>query len=558
MQSLRLACVLVLVGLAVTGCSSGSGGSEFLSIVQTAPEDGQVEVPIETRVGFRVDQAIDPATLTTQTFFLTDGDGTLVPSMVFVGDEPEIAELQPEEPLAVITDYTLTITTALASTNGTALEEDFQWTFKTLDSEWGISEWLEETGTGGAEEPQIAVDGQSNALAVWEYAEPGRSRIWANRYTRRDLWGDPVPIDAGDQQSSRPQLAVDEPGNSFVVWEQTQDGSEANIWSNRYTVDQGWGTAELLQTGEITAARVPSIAADPAGNAIAVWVQVDPDTNEESVWASRYEPDAGWGAAASIDATTIPLAGRRTAVAMDSDGNAIAVWDRPTVGGDVLWANRYTAGSGWGTAQLIKDDPDTSATGPRLSMGRGGDAVVVWAQGDDTREDIWAVRFSGSTWEAPVRIDAYDDGNKNQPDVAVDGAGMAHAVWSQADPDFENIWAASYTPGSGWGTPELIEPPNEDPEEDGDATVPRIGVNTAGNAFVVWRQVWDNWGSVWSNRLDPGTGWMTAERIEDIRLAAKRPKIAVDENRHAHAVWLHSSQSDQTGSTDWVRTNRFE
>ena len=132
--------------------------------------------------------------------------------------------------------------------------------------------------------------------------------------------------------------------------------------------------------------------------------------------------------------------------------------------------------------------------------------------------------------------------------------GIAHAVWSQSDPDFRNIWASQYTPGSGWGTPELIEPPNEDPAEDADATTPRIEVNTAGNAFVVWRQLIDDWGSIWSNHLDPGTGWMTAELIEGDARAATAPRIAVDENRHAHAMWLHQIDGD----IDWVRTNRFE
>jgi hypothetical protein len=132
--------------------------------------------------------------------------------------------------------------------------------------------------------------------------------------------------------------------------------------------------------------------------------------------------------------------------------------------------------------------------------------------------------------------------------------GVAHAVWSQADSDFENIWASQYTPNSGWGSPELIETANPDPNEDGDATSPRLGINAAGNAFVVWRQIWDDWGSIWSNRLDPGTGWMTPERIEDEARAARLPQVAVDDNRHAHAVWLHSIDI----GIDWVRTNRFE
>jgi hypothetical protein len=172
-------------------------------------------------------------------------------------------------------------------------------------------------------------------------------------------------------------------------------------------------------------------------------------------------------------------------------------------------------------------------------------------------DDIWGVRFSGSAWEAPERIDDYDAGNKRDPDIAVDGMGVAHAVWSQADLDFNNIWANAYIPGPGWGAPELIEPPNEDPNEDSSAASPRVGVNAAGNAFVLWRQNWQDWASIWSNRRDPEEmSWtpMRAERIEDEARAAGVPMVAVDENRHAHAAWPHGLGS----GADWVRTNRFE
>jgi hypothetical protein len=206
---------------------------------------------------------------------------------------------------------------------------------------------------------------------------------------------------------------------------------------------------------------------------------------------------------------------------------------------------------------LIKDTTDTRVRDQRLAVGANGEAFVIWVQNDGTRDDIWGVRYTpGSDWADPERIDAYPDGGKDQPDVAVDGMGVAHAVWSQADPDFENIWAAQYTPSSGWGTPVLIEPDNDDPTEDGPARFPRVGVNPAGNTFVVWLQISDSWGSIWSNRIDPGEAWdpTRTQLIEDDDRAAKLPKIAVDQNRHAHAIWLHSIAP----TVDWVRTNRFE
>ena len=113
---------------------------------------------------------------------------------------------------------------------------------------------------------------------------------------------------------------------------------------------------------------------------------------------------------------------------------------------------------------------------------------------------------------------------------------------------------AEYT-DSTWGDPVLIELPTEDPDDNEDATTPRVDVNRAGNVFVVWGQIWDQQPSIWSNRRDPNTSWdpANAELIEDFPGAANRPIIAVDEARHAHALWVHTAENTLN-----VRTNRFE
>ncbi|MDH3201043.1 MAG: Ig-like domain-containing protein [Myxococcales bacterium] len=565
MKSRWLAYVLlgaVSFGLA---CKGGDGGGSFLEIIEFFPENGREDVQVEVRIAVRLSDRIDPATLTSETFFLTDEDGAVVPSTVTILDEPNAepsqrgtaAELKPVAPLAVITNFTVTVTTDLMSTGGLTLEEDFEWRFKTLDAEWGESEWIEPLGPGTSSTQEIAIDEQLNAIAVWEIDDGVGTSIVANRYTRTDLWGEPEPIDDGNGDATNPQLAVDGAGNGFAVWVRTEAGT-TNIWTTRYDAEQGsWDTPALLQNGDVTRARDPSVAADRLGNAVAVWVQIDLDTGREVIRAIRYEPGTGWGDAVTIGVPGTFIAAGSTAVGMDDDGNAIAVWDPPA---GLLWANHYTPGSDWGGAVPIKSDGTTSADGFRLDVGANGDAFVIWVQdnGDEMepRNDIWSARFAGGVWSDPGRIDRHDGGDKSAPDIAVDGAGVAYAVWSQIDPAFANIWAAQYTPDTPglWGIPELIEPENPDPNEDGDATVPRVEVNRAGNAFVVWRQIWDSWGSVWSNRRDPlDTTWRTAERIEDIPETAFLPTIAVDEARHAHALWLHS-ESD----TNKLRTSRFE
>jgi hypothetical protein len=531
---------------------------EFLSVLQTAPQDGTDQAQTEARVGFQIDRDIDPSSLTSETFFVTDEDGMRVEGeRIVLDDDPTAAEIVLSAPLSVITNYTATITTGLRARSGETLEEDFEWTFKTLDSEWGISEWIEEDPDSTSADPLIAVDAENNAVALWQRTTADGTAIWSNRYTRRDLWGEPQQIDGDSTGASDPALALDDAGNTFALWVRREGGSaNTTIWSNRYDAELGvWDTAELLQSGEITRADDPAVAAAPGGDALAVWIQVDTDSPNQLIWSRTYTSGSGWGDAGPIgeESPAAVLAGN-VAVDMDDDGNGVAVWTRPTVDGDVVWANRYVSGSGWGEPQLIKTDVESEARGIRLSVGAGGDAFVVWSQTDDAREDVWAVRFSGTEWAAPERVDTFDAGDKRTPDIAVDGAGVAHAVWAQVEDPFINIWGSQYDVGSGWAEPILIEPPNEDPNEDGDATLPRVATNSAGNAFVVWLQTDDNWSSVWSNRLDPETGWFTAELIEDIDRPARPPVIAVDNERHAHALWPHFVSS----GFDWCRTNRFE
>ena len=579
-----LACASALFAIVTLGaaCKSDGGGidAEFITIAQTSPMEGADDVVVGTRVGFQVSDGaqIDPATLNAQTFFLTDEDGNAIPGTYAVGgddNDPTVAVMVLDEPLDVITKYTATVTTGLVA-SGVSLEENFEWDFTTIDSEWGESEWLESIGTGVSDGPQVAVNPQLDAFAVWEYEEPEGTSVWANRYTRTEVWGTPMPLEPGVFGSSNPAVAADGEGNAFAVWERrrAEGVPRDNIWSSRYDPAAGWSEPELLQTGTtVPDGRIPSIAADTSGNAIAVWLERNPNTSEEVATANIYTVGAGWGSPERIDAPSEMLvglnAGNNLAVEVDATGNAIALWSRPGVEGDVLWSNRYTAGMGWGAAEEVKSDPATDATSNQLSVGANGDALAVWIQNEGARNDIWGARYSSGSWAAPERIDTHDGNDKSAPDVAVNGLGVAHVVWSQVEPypdpellddDIANIYAREYSPETGWAAPELIEPPrtdadgNLDPNEDGDATSPRVSTNADGNTFVVWRQIWQDWGSIWSNRRDPGNEWNGAELIEDLPRAARSAQIAVDDDRHAHAVWLHNLDN----GASWVRTNRFE
>ncbi len=64
---------------------------------------------------------------------------------------------------------------------------------------------------------------------------------------------------------------MDANGNATAVWQQF-DGTRFNVWSNRYSANGGWGTPVLIESGPGDVYFV-QIAMNSSGNAIAVWEQ---------------------------------------------------------------------------------------------------------------------------------------------------------------------------------------------------------------------------------------------------------------------------------------------
>jgi hypothetical protein len=117
------------------------------------------------------------------------------------------------------------------------------------------------------------------------------------------------------------------------VW--TQNGS---IVGNRYTPGVGWGTAGAIETLPLPASR-PRIAMHPEGDAIVVWEQREGSGG--AIAAAYYRADLGLFAPARLIGLNGPLTNLEPAIAMDLEGNAIAVWRQDVGGTFYIHANRY-------------------------------------------------------------------------------------------------------------------------------------------------------------------------------------------------------------------------
>ncbi len=264
-------------------------------------------------------------------------------------------------------------------------------------------------------------------------------------------------------RTGAPAIAADPDGNAVVVWDQT-DGTRYDLWSNRHAPDEGWSTPQRIERDDAGDTFRPQVAMDPNGNAVAVWQQFD--GTRDNIWANRFTPRRGWGGAERIEANNNAGGARNPQVALDSSGNAIAVWQQSDGMRDNIWANRFTPRRGWGGAKRIEVDNAGKAVAPHIAADPDGNAMAVWQQSDGTRDNIWANHYAPAEgWGAAKRVETRDAGNAEHPRVAMDAQGNAvrnrskttmperpaTPVWSWT-PRATPSWAGTSTTENGTGS----------------------------------------------------------------------------------------------------------
>jgi hypothetical protein len=186
---------------------------------------------------------------------------------------------------------------------------------------------------------------------------------------------------------------------------------------------------------------------------------------------------------------------------------------------------------------------------PDVAVDGRGHALAVWVQGTASR--TYRLFASRSTphggWEPARELDTVHPGDVERPAVAVNEAGFGVAVWELRGEARVDLYAAEYTPGTGWGEPRLLETRDEP------VSMPRVGVDAEGNALAVWRQSDGTAESLWAARLVKGGGWGAPLLLETDARHITLPSLALEGSGRAVTAWL---QPD-AGGTVRVRASRF-
>lgn len=345
-------------------------------------------------------------------------------------------------------------------------------------------------------------------------------------------WGTATALESSGGDVSVPQAAFDSSGNALVVWAQ-HDGTYTSIFANRYTaMSDSWSGAVLLETSHGDAS-APEVAIDTEGNALVVWQQHD--GTYSSIYANRFIPDNGnWTGATLLETNSGDAANPQ--VAYDANGSALVVWSQHDGVYISIYANRLPAGGSWTGAVEIETSAGDAAN-PQLSIDGQGNALAVWQQHDGAFVSIYGNRYTASGgWEGPSLLEA-STGNAALPGVAFDAYGNALAVWQQHDGTNVSIYANRYTAAANtWDDPILLE------TSDLIASSPRVAVATHG--LAVWTQHDGTYNNVYVSRYHYHQGaWGSAALLETNNGNAESPAVNFDANGNALTVWQQQSDA---------------
>lgn len=338
------------------------------------------------------------------------------------------------------------------------------------------------------------------------------------------------------------QLEMDTSGNALAVW--PESSGSRRVRATRFVPGRGWSSPEIIDAGggqrpyEVSAAMVPS------GQALVVWPQSD--RTRIRIWANRFDPNRGWGAAETIDGGGSDAAGPDAAISGPNEG--WAVWSTQ----DAIWARHLSAGA-W--AEPVRIGLDASGLGvlsPRVAVAPSGAAVALWRQlyaGRRGAVQVWATSFLASRgWATPLAISAIP-WDLERPQVVMDGSGSAVAIWREFLAIL-TLKSSRFAPETGWVDSQQIPT---------DITVQAARlVPGPGGALATWldiRGLGDNLprsSHLSFSRYGTSTGWSPAQTVA-LPTISRKVDVATDARGNAMFAWNQSALPTGGPYAVWAR-----
>ena len=386
--------------------------------------------------------------------------------------------------------------------------------------------------------PQIAIDAAGEAVAVWRGSDGTNTIIQAAARPPGGAFSPLPDLSLAGGDAFEPQIGITPGGEAIAVWTRFNG---ANFVIQAAVRPPGGSFSPLPDLAAGQSVTRPQIAINAAGEAIAVWESFN---GANTIIQAAVRPPGGifsplFALSAAGKSSFLPQ------IAIGSAGEAVAVWRGSDGISQVIQAAARAPGGAFSplpdvSAGAPNPSEPRNASEPQIAIGPGGEAVAVWGRSDGTNTIVQAaVRPPGGSFSRSPDLslagrDAF------APQIAISRGGEAVAVWQGSSGVNKIIQAAVHPPGGSFSPlPDLSLAGR-------DATVPQIAIDAAGEAVAVWRRSDGAHTIIQSAARPPGGGSFSLS--PDLSAAgqdASAPQIAIDPVGEAAAIWERSNGTNK-------------
>ncbi len=392
--------------------------------------------------------------------------------------------------------------------------------YNSQTNQWSSIEQLPSSNNAVENELVVNLGEDGVGYTAWsQLTAPDNLDLYLSRYEPNTGWQPVEVAETNTQESDHdPKLAIDSNNNMLLIWTNSDGSAQNDIYARRFISDgNGGGSWQAITQFGVFKSSVTdySLVMNSSGNAVVTWTQDTQTLGENNLFARYYTPSSAtpWGTSVLIEDKDGQI--NRITPHINDGGDVLVTWQHALVSGNDNVTNVYSnyfdsEEESWQdeptfVAQISKtleSDQDNS----RLSVHESGDAILTWTTEDEvqgqpnTTVTVLRSRIfksSNTTWQPTLVIDT-EGAIQGSAETMIDAQKHGLTVWFEQNDDNEkHLYMSRYNVSTNeWTVPFQL---TEDPAS---ITETSIGLNTKGEALLLWDQRDNGENEIFSKRFN--------------------------------------------------------
>ncbi|WP_280796701.1 hypothetical protein [Aurantimicrobium minutum] len=393
---------------------------------------------------------------------------------------------------------------------------------------WSVPGSILAQSTQIADSPVVAFDGYGNATAAWIQSDGSTNLVMTSTRPPGGSWSAPDTLSNAGVYADQPSISVNSTGDTLVMWRSANTlGGASSVVTASKTAGSTWTSPVSLTTSAPGTSYIQG-ALDTNGNAVAIWARWNGSNN---IVQTANKPAGGsWTTPTNL--STLGQESGSPRIVTDATGNTTAIWiTYGTFGGGSVMASSTTLNGNWATPTVLASSPQ-GVEQPGLGVDASGNVTAIWLWSNPSYQA--ALQSSVSTtfgsWSSTVTVTT-DPVAELQ--LYIDANGNASIIWTSWSGG--SIIKSSYRPFAGsWETPVNVSTLNSV-----GLSTPQIVMDSFGNRTAVWIAYDVNYKSTAKVASMPAGGsWQSEITLNsNTQDYAFNPELAVDNSGNVIAMY---------------------